>query len=427
MSKLYFGYNPGHFDLKKSEVEKIKSGLYEQDQAVVENYERKFLENVGNGYGFSVASGRMAFYVLLRALNIGSSDEVIVVGFTCSVMINAILRTGAKPVYSDVDPVTFGSEIRAIEQRISGKTRMIVAQHSFGIPCNIVEISKLAKEKNVFLLEDSALAYGSSINGTVVGNFGNAAIFSTDHTKPLNTLIGGFFYTKDKALFDKVTSFMPGLPGLSDGHKKNLLNQLMFEKQWHLPSRYWFTRYFNLLYRIRKKALGPKIIFMDGDNGPPDRIKPGYPYPSKLPSFLALAGIFELEKFDREKLRRKHILNRYLEIFRNSKYKEAISQVYFDTSRDIIPLRFVFSSVDSPSLIKRLSSLIDFSQIWFRQPVIATRFDLEEFGYIRGTCPNAEKIGEYIINFPCVIPERYENAYFDLLEKEINQLSNIVK
>jgi len=423
MSKYYFGYNPGHYNLKTSEIEKIRDILYDNDQKVVEVYEKRFLKNIGEGHGLSIASGRMAFYILLNVLDVGKGDEVIVVGFTCSVMINAILRIGATPVYSDVDPVTFGSSAKSIAQKISKRTKIIVAQHSFGIPCDIIDIVKLAKEQDIFVLEDCSLAYGSSVNGIVLGNFGDAAIFSSDHTKPINTLVGGFFYTKNEILFKKVKSHIKNIPELSDVHKKNLFHQLLFEKKWHSPSKYQYAKYFSLSNKVLKKILGPKVLFLDQDNGPPELIKPNYPYPAKLPSFLAQVGIYELQKFEREKMRRKYILNRYLKIFINSKYKNDISQVYFDKSKEIVPLRFVFSSEKTSSLIQKLSFFIEFSQIWFRKPIIATSFDLKQFGYNEGLCPKAETIGEHIINFPCVISERYEKAYFELLEKEINKSS----
>lgn len=228
---LFFSFNPGNFNLSNSQIKEIKD-VYNgvKSQNIVKTYEKRFIQEIGDGYGFSLASGRMAFYLVLKSLNIGEGDEIIVVGFTCSVMINAILRAGAIPVYSDVSDITFGSDSVNISKKISIKTKMIVAQHSFGIPCDIEEIVKIGKERNIFILEDCALAFGSSVNGINLGNFGDAAIFSTDHSKPINTLIGGFFYTTSKELYEKVKQENILIPELSNIHRENLLKQLLFEK-----------------------------------------------------------------------------------------------------------------------------------------------------------------------------------------------------
>jgi perosamine synthetase len=419
MNTLYFGFNSCHDQLSKTQLVDIKKLVQKKDIQIVNEYETKFIDSIGNGYGFSVASGRMAFYLLLKHLGISENDEVIVLGFTCSVMINAILRVGAKPVYSDVNISSFGSDPKKIEENISSNTKMIVAQHSFGIPCDIKEIVRLGKQHNIFVLEDCALALGSSVSGVQVGNFGDAAIFSTDHSKPLNTLIGGFFYTKNIALFESVKSSIDIIPELSKEHQKNLYRQLVFEKIWHSPRRYKFKKAFLYYNKVRKKIIGKKLLFMDGDNGPPDRIQPKYPYPSRLPAFLAQLGMFELERFGIEKKRRVDILKKYLDIFEGSTYRNEISRVYLDEEMQIVPLRFVFTTEKSSELKSKLSALINFSQIWFKNPIIATSYDLEDMGYKNGMCPIGESIGKMIINFPCVIPEEFEDLFFRLLKKQM--------
>ncbi len=419
--KKYFNFNPGNYNITKEQLKNVESLIYVEDNNIIQEYHKQFIKIIGTGYGISFSAGRMAVYVLLKVLNIGSGDEVLVVGFTCSVMINAILRIGATPVYTDVSTRTFGTDPENVRRKITGKTKIIIAQHSFGIPCEIEEIVKIGKEKNIFVLEDCALAFGSSINGVPLGNFGDAAIFSTDHTKPLNTLIGGFFYTKDEKLFNVVKNSFESAKELSLKHKKNVYKQLFFEKKWFDPKKYKYFKYINFPIRVKRKIFGGKLLFMVGDYGPPDLIKPKYPYPSKFPAFLAQVGIYELEYFEKEKNRRISILKRYLEIFSKSIYKEDIPSIYYDKDMEIVPLRFVFFSERSHELIERLSGFIDFSQIWFKQPVIATRFDLKYLKYQQGDCPNSEHIGKKIINFPCVIPEKFEDYFFRTLEKKLNK------
>jgi len=170
---------------------------------IVRAFESSFAAIVGSGEAVSYGSGRMAFYSLMKVLGIGEGDEVILPGFTCSVMVNAILRVGATPIFSDIEEDTFGSEPKSIERSLTARTRMIVAQHTFGYPCDIEAILQIANQSGVFLVEDCATSLGTTVGGRTVGDFAHAAIFSTDHTKPINTLIGGMLYTQDQGLAGK--------------------------------------------------------------------------------------------------------------------------------------------------------------------------------------------------------------------------------
>ena len=93
-------------------------------------------------------------------------------------MVNAVLRGGASPVYADIDPETFALNSKGNQKVLTSQTKMIVAQHSFGIPTDIQPIVELAQAKNIFLLEDCALTLGSKLNNVVCGNFGTATLFN---------------------------------------------------------------------------------------------------------------------------------------------------------------------------------------------------------------------------------------------------------
>lgn len=173
----YFGFVQGHAYLEPDKLQQISQLVGVKDDALVADFERHFAKLVGPGQAVSYAAARMGFYELMRLEGIGKGDEVILLGATCAVMVNAVLRTGATPVFSDINLDTFGSSRSTIEVCVTPQTRMIVAQHSFGIPCEIEPIVNLAKERNIFLLEDCALTLGSKVNGIVVGNFGDAALF----------------------------------------------------------------------------------------------------------------------------------------------------------------------------------------------------------------------------------------------------------
>ena len=131
----------------------------------------------------------MALYAILSSLDIGRGDEVIITGFTCAVVPNAVLRAGAIPVYCDISVDNFGTCSKSLSTLITSRTRVIIAQHTFGIPCDIDRIAKVAKINGIILVEDCALSLGSKLKGRSLGTYGDFAIFSTDHSKPINTMV----------------------------------------------------------------------------------------------------------------------------------------------------------------------------------------------------------------------------------------------
>ena len=98
------GFVQGHYYIKEYQILKIKEVLNSNNnEEIVRDYEKQMALLIGTGYGISFAAGRMAFFSLLKALGIGKGDEVILPGFTCSVMPNAVWRIGATPVFADIN------------------------------------------------------------------------------------------------------------------------------------------------------------------------------------------------------------------------------------------------------------------------------------------------------------------------------------
>lgn len=419
-----------HHYLTEAQISQIREILYFGDShrdslKAVADYEKQMAALIGPGYGISFAAGRMAFFTILKVLGIGKGDEVILPGFTCSVMANAVWRAGSIPVFADIDIETLGSGAQEIEKKITPRTRMIVAQHSFGIPCGISDIVKLGKKYGIFVLEDSAITLDSSVNGIPVGNWADAAIFSTDHTKPLNTLIGGFLYTANKALYDRIRLFCEPLTGLSKAHQERLYNQFIFERINFEPKRYPRTK---IISRIRNFIKKPKIqgspVFLEADykkNFPSDT---GYPYPARMPPFLSKLGIFELERWNKEKRRRKELLNEYIKIATQAGFGSHLPKAYFNSSLDIVPLRFAFQHRDAAKIKHRMSRFIDIEGIWFQTPIICCPDGPQSLGYRYGNCPISEDTCKRIINWPCVIHKKWEASVLENFRNLINRIVN---
>ena len=418
-----FGFVQGHSYLNDEQMGKIQNLVNIDDQEIIAAYEKEMTSLIGSGYGISYAAGRMAFFSILKALNIGPGDEVILPGFTCSVMPNSVWRTGAIPVFADVDSETFGSMAESIEKEITPRTKVIVAQHSFGIPCKIKEIIELGRRKGIFVIEDCAITLDSSIEGIKVGNFGDAAIFSTDHSKPLNTLIGGFLYTTDTQLYKKAVNISKDLSGLRRDHQQRLFDQLIFERTHYNPESYPRLGWVRLMRALTRKIKAKReFTLLEGDyNKPVDSNNPlGYPYPAKFPTFLAQLGLMELKRWEDVKKKRKDILRCYLDIAKNSSIKEYLPKIYFDSSVDIFPLRFVYCHPDSSMHLKRMSRYIDTSWTWFKTPVICCKNGLQNIGYSVGSCKTSERVGHNIINWPCNVNEQWANKLLKIFKLAVS-------
>lgn len=416
------GFVQGHSHLSGRQILRIKQVLNsDHSEEMVNEYEQRMTSLIGSGFGISFAAGRMAFYSLLKALDIGLGDEVILPGFTCSVMPNAVWRAEATPVFADIDKNTFGSDPVEIEKKITSRTKLIVAQHSFGIPCNVPAIVEVGKKHGIFVMEDCAIALDSAIDGIKLGNWGDAAIFSTDHSKPLNTLIGGFLYTKDKALYEKIRGCSDVLPHLKKAHQRRLFEQFLFERKNYTPKRYPRSIIINYVKALtRKLKLGQKpFVFLEADYTKQSSSDSNYPYPAKLPPFLAQLGLYELDHWKSEKKKRKVLLNGYLKIARQSGLAEYLPKAYTNPKLEIVPLRFVFEHPNAERLKTKMEKYVDVGWTWFRSPIICCPDGPESLGYSPGSCKRGETAGKNIINWPCVLPEGWNANMLEIFRKVV--------
>lgn len=411
----YFGFVQGHVYLGPEEINEISQLVGVEDDGVVADFERQFAQLVGSGQAVSYAAARMGFYELMRLQGISKGDEVILLGATCAVMVNAVLRTGATPIYSDIDPDTFGSSSEAVEVCISPRTRMIVAQHSFGIPCDIEHIVDLAKAKRIFLLEDCALALGSKVNNVTVGNFGDAALFSTDHSKPLNTITGGLIYTQNAELAQRLRLSQALCPDLSVARQEALWRRLLLEARYCLPERYGRMGLIDLVLSIRNKLIHTKGDLLVDDFGAPQATT--YPYPARLPAFLAAIGLIEVKRWKKVAEMRKQTLMRLLNAVAQSKSAGYLPAAYKNKALEIVPLRFAWSAPDGADVRHKFQSFIHVSWTWFMAPIIATKEPLKNLGYQQGACPVSERIGINMVNIPCIFDEDSMSKLISALRK----------
>ena len=171
----------------------------------VEKFEKSFATYCGVDYCVGVGNGTEALSLSLMALGVGAGDEVITVSFTSGATIAAIEMIGAIPVFVDIEKDSFSIDPEAFSVMVSQKTKAIIPVHLYGIPCKIDEICKIARGKNLKIVEDCCQAHGALYKGKKVGSFGDAAAFSFYPTKNLGAIgDGGAVVTNDKDVYEKV-------------------------------------------------------------------------------------------------------------------------------------------------------------------------------------------------------------------------------
>lgn len=169
----------------------------------IKRFEDQFSQFVGVRHATSVSNGTVGLHLALVALGIGHGDEVIVPSFTYIASVSTIAHTGATPVFVDSLKETWQMDPADVRRRISPRTKAIMVVHLYGHPCEMDELTKIAKEHNLFMIEDCAEAFGSKYNGRHVGDFGDIAAFSFYGNKTITTGEGGMVVTNNEALFEK--------------------------------------------------------------------------------------------------------------------------------------------------------------------------------------------------------------------------------
>lgn len=168
-------------------------------------FEEEFAEFCGAKYCVGVANGLDALFLILKAMGISSGDEVIVPSNTYIATALAVSNTGALPVFVEPDINTYNIDVNRIEEKITSRTKAIIAVHLQGRAADMDEINRIAKKHNLRVIEDAAQAHGARYKGRRVGSLSDAAGFSFYPGKNLGALgDGGCITTNNKELADKV-------------------------------------------------------------------------------------------------------------------------------------------------------------------------------------------------------------------------------
>ena len=191
-------------DIGQEEIDAVtdvlRSGMIAQGRKVKE-LEDRWAEFVGVKHAIATGNGTLALMSIFTGIGLEPGDEVITVSHTFAATANAILSTGATPVFVDIEPDTYLIDAKKIERAITPRTRAICPVHLFGLVADMDMIRAIADRHGLVVVEDACQAHGATFRGRKAGSFGHGA-FSLYATKNMTTAEGGFVTTDEDALAD---------------------------------------------------------------------------------------------------------------------------------------------------------------------------------------------------------------------------------
>jgi perosamine synthetase len=186
----------------------IRSGWIAQGPEVAA-FERELADAVGAPFGVAVSSCTAALELCLRALGVGLGEDVVTVSHSFIATANAVVAVGARPIFVDIDPATYGMDANLLEAALTPRTRAVLCVHQLGFPCALPAILEIAGRHDIPVIEDAACAIGSEIE--IAGKWqrigrphGLAACFSFHPRKIITTGDGGMITTADEALAERL-------------------------------------------------------------------------------------------------------------------------------------------------------------------------------------------------------------------------------
>lgn len=190
-------------------LEVLKSGKWGSLHGEkTKEFENLFKDYHNAKFAKAVSSGTTGLYASLKALGISPGDEVIVPAYTFIATASVVLEAGGIPVFADIDPETYNISPESVEEIISSRTRGIIPVHLGGHPADLTTLKKIAEKKGLFILEDSAQAWGSEWEGEKIGAIGDCGVFSFQSSKNITAGEGGIILTNNENLAERIASYV---------------------------------------------------------------------------------------------------------------------------------------------------------------------------------------------------------------------------
>jgi len=380
-----------------------------------EELENEFKKYLGIRHAFAFNSGRSALLAILNSLGLNQGDEVLTQAYTCNAAVNPIRWAGLKLNYVDCDENDFNIDIEDLKRKITPQTKVIMVQHTFGLPADMDKILEIMRQNNLILIEDCAHSLGAEYSpphqtrtstkdaksgasqsllwcggkGQKVGTFGKAAFFSFGRDKIISSVYGGMAVTNDDNLAAKMKEFQQKTKYPSCCWVFQQLLHPILMNWLIIPTYSILGKYLLVLFQCL--GIMSKAVHYKEKRGE----KPGY-FPKKMPNVLALLAQNQIRKLERFNAHRQEIANFYYEELKNHSFE--LPKIY--PERKNIFLRFTVKNPNAHQIIKNAWRKNILIGDWYTSPIAPPDTKMEKIGYTLGTCPKAEKLAETTFNLP---------------------------
>jgi perosamine synthetase len=356
----------------------------------------RFREMIGETIGVApdhvtlFARGRVALYAILRALDIGPGDEVIVPSFTCVAVPNAILYTGARPVWVDIDEQRYTIDPAAVEKAVSPRTRAILAQNTYGLSADLDALATIADRQGIAVIDDSTHGLGGRYSRQPNGATAPLSFFSTQWSKPVSTGLGGFAV----ALEPEVAARLRDLEARAaePSAVQAMALRILLSGREHAGSGPLFRRgrsAYRVFGRMGMVPSSSSPVELEGTTMPDG-------FFARLSDRQARLGSDRLGRLATDVARRRLIAHRYSDRLRALGRTPAPEPPDAEHAFLRYPLR-----VSDVQQFRRAaeSTGVDLGD-WFVSPVHPAQDHLDRWGYITGTAPRAEQACREMVNLP---------------------------
>jgi perosamine synthetase len=353
----------------------------------ISKYEQAFAEKIGVRHACSFSAGRVGLYGLLRALDIGSGDEVLLQVPTHVVVPNAVRYTGAQPVYVDCRLDSYNVDLEEAERRITPRTRAIILQHTFGIPADLDSALDVTRRHGLELIEDCVHALGATYDGRPVGGFGRAAFFSTEETKTISSTMGGMVVTDDPELAAHMQAFQARCPWPSGSKTASYVLKLVI---YHLLTEPSLHSYIRPLYEFvgRRHPL-PRATSSEEMSG-----KRPHDYEKRLSNAQAVLALRQLRRLD-ENLAHRHAIAR---VYASLLSQQGIASPVAPPKGQPAFVRYPIWAEDRKAMLAAAAPHAQLGD-WFTS-VLEESLSPVYAGYQSGSCPRAEAAAQHLVNLP---------------------------
>ena len=344
------------------------------------------MSEIGRIYPFF--KGRVALHAILKAAGIGEGDQVLLPGFTCVVVPNAINYTGAEPVYVDISLTDFNLDPDQLPSP-PDRARALMVQHTYGIPCAMEPLLEYARRHDLLVIEDSCHTLGSRWRGEAVGTLGDAAFFSSQWSKPVTTGLGGWAVINDPRLAEAFRQVVSEYRAPGTGEALMLELQYMAFSVLNQPRLFWAIQG---LYR----TLGKLGLAIGSSSGaelacelPVDYQKAMHPTQEKRLRRLLKA----LPDHVRRRQENTALIVAGLQ-------EAGLPTVALPSESEAVILRYPVLVADKPRVLAEARRRKILLGDWFLSPIHPNEDRWELAGYSPGSCPNAEYASRHVVNIP---------------------------